>query len=65
MPAAGSYSREQSSPLYTVDTAGKAVEVGYSAVGRAAIVDQPQQGSKVSFQLQEKQQRLSIVLQAK
>ena len=67
MPAAGSYSREQSSPLYTVDTAGKAVEVGYSAVGRAAtvklgsavgravIVNQPQQGSKVSFQLQEKQ----------
>ena len=56
MPAAGSYSREQSSPLYIVDTAGKAVEVGYSAVGRAvtvesgsatggaAIVDQPQQG---------------------
>ena len=65
MPEARSYSREQSSPLYTVDTAGKAVEVGYSATGRAAIVDQPQQGSKVSFQLQEKQQRSSVVLQAK
>ena len=76
MPAAGSYSREQSSPLYTVNTTGKAVEVGYSAAGRAAtvesgsaaggaaIVDQPQQGSKVSFQLQEKQQRSSVVLQA-
>ena len=64
MPAAGSYSREQSSPLYTVDTAGKAVKVSYSTAGRAAIVDQPQQGSKVSFQLQEKQQRSSVVLQA-
>ena len=39
MPAAGSYSREQSSPLYTVNTAGKAVEVGYSAAGRAATVE--------------------------
>jgi len=38
VPAAGSYSREQSSPLYTVDTAGKTVEVGYSAIGRAVIV---------------------------
>ena len=73
MLAAGLYFREQSSPLYTVDTAGKAVEVGYSAAGRAvtvksgsatggaAIVDQPQQGSKVSFQLQEKQQRSIII----
>jgi len=36
--AAGPYSREQSSPLYTVNTIGKAVEVGYSATGRAAMV---------------------------
>ena len=62
VPAAGLY-KGQNSPLYIVDTAGKAVEVGYSAAGRAAtvesgsaagraaIVDQPQQGSKVSFQL--------------
>ena len=39
MPAAGLYSREQSSPLYTVDTAGKAVEVGYSAAGKAVMVE--------------------------
>ena len=37
--AAGSYFREQSSPLYTVNTAGKAVEVGCSAAGRAAMVE--------------------------
>jgi hypothetical protein len=36
--AARSYSREQSSPLYTVNTTSKAVEVGCSAAGRAAIV---------------------------
>ena len=36
--AAGSYSREQSSPLYTVNTAGKVVEVGCSAAGRAVMV---------------------------
>jgi hypothetical protein len=35
---AGSYSREQSSPLYIVDTIGKVVEVGCSAAGRAAMV---------------------------
>ena len=39
VPVAGLYSREQSSPLYTVDTAGKAVEVSYSAAGRAATVE--------------------------
>ena len=39
MPAAGSYSREQSSPLYTLVTAGGAVEVGSSAVGRAVMVE--------------------------
>ena len=38
MLAVGLYSREQSSPLYTVDTAGKAVEVGYSTVGKAVMV---------------------------
>jgi len=38
MPATGLYSREQSSPLYTVNTAGKAVEVVYGAAGRAAEV---------------------------
>ena len=32
--AAGLYFREQSSPLYTVDTAGKAVEVGCGAAVR-------------------------------
>ena len=37
--AAGLYFREQSSPLYMVDTAGKAVEVGYSAVGRVVMVN--------------------------
>ena len=37
--AAGSYFREQSSPLYTVDTTGKAVEVSYSAADRAAMVE--------------------------
>ncbi len=36
---AGSYFREQSSPLYTVNTAGKAVEVGCSAAGRVAMVE--------------------------
>ena len=52
--AVGLYSREQSSPLYTVNTAGKVVKVGYSAAGKAvtvklgsaagrvAIVNQPQ-----------------------
>jgi len=39
MPATGSYSREQSSPLYTVDTTGEAVEVVCGAAGRAAEVD--------------------------
>ena len=39
MPAAGLYSREQSSPLYIVNTAGKAVEVGYSTAGKAVEVD--------------------------
>ena len=33
MPVAGLY-KGQSSPLYTVDTAGKAVEIGYGAVVR-------------------------------
>ena len=42
VPAAGLYFREQSSPLYMVDTAGKAVEVGYSAAGRAVMVNQDQ-----------------------
>jgi hypothetical protein len=36
--AARLYSREQSSPLYIVNTIGKAVEVGCSTIGRAAIV---------------------------
>ena len=39
MLAVGSYSREQSSPLYTVNTTGKAVEVSCSAVGRVAMVE--------------------------
>jgi len=39
MPAMGSYSREQGSPLYTVVTVGRAVEVSCSAVGRAAMVE--------------------------
>ena len=34
--AAGSYSKEQKLSLYTVITAGRAVEVSYSAIGRAA-----------------------------
>ena len=38
MLTAGLYSREQSSPLYTVNTAGKAVKVGYSAAGKAVMV---------------------------
>ena len=38
--AMGSYFRKQSSPLYIVDTVGKAVEVGYSTVGKVAIVNQ-------------------------
>ena len=38
MLAMGFPSREQSSTLYTVVTIGKAVEVGYSAIGRAAMV---------------------------
>jgi hypothetical protein len=33
-----SYSREQSSPFYIVNTIGKVVEVGCSAIGRAVIV---------------------------
>jgi hypothetical protein len=36
--AIGSYSKGQSSPLYTVVTIGRVVEVSYSAIGRAAIV---------------------------
>ena len=36
--ALGLYFRERSSTLYTVITAGEAVEVNSSAVGRAAIV---------------------------
>ena len=55
VPAAGSY-KGQSSPLYTVDTAGKAVEVGCSAAGRAARSSRDQ--------LQAEQQRSSVVLQA-
>ena len=39
VPAAGSYSREQSSPLYTLVTASGAVEVSSSATSRAAIVE--------------------------
>ena len=37
MPVVGLY-KGQSSPLYTVNTAGKAVEVGYSTIGKAATV---------------------------
>jgi hypothetical protein len=40
--AARLYSREQSSPLYTVNTAGKAVEVSYSTAGRVAMVNEDQ-----------------------
>jgi len=36
--AIGLYSKGQSSPLYTVVTIGRAVEVSCSATGRAAIV---------------------------
>ena len=39
MLAVGLYSREQSSPLYIVNTIGKAVEVGCSVIGRAVIVE--------------------------
>jgi len=39
MPVIGLYSREQSSPLYIVNTIGKVVKVIYSATGRAAEVD--------------------------
>ena len=65
------YFREQRSTLYTVITAGVAVEVGSGAAGRAAMVepglaagraarvDQLQQSSKVLVQLQAKQQRSS------
>jgi len=35
----GSYSREQSSPLYIVDTIGEVVEVVCGAAGRAVEVD--------------------------
>jgi len=38
VPAVGLYSKGQSSPLYTVVTASKAVIVSSSAVGKAAIV---------------------------
>jgi len=37
--ALGLYSKGQSSPLYTVVTTGRAVEVGYSAAGRTAKVN--------------------------
>jgi len=36
--SAGLYTREQSSTLYTVVTASRAVEVGYDAIGRAVRV---------------------------
>jgi len=39
MLVTGSYSKEQSSPLYIVNTAGETVEVSCSAIGRAAEVD--------------------------
>jgi hypothetical protein len=45
---AGSYSREQSSTLYTVVTAGEAVEVGYNTVGRAARVGTADKAARVS-----------------
>jgi hypothetical protein len=63
--ASGLYFRERSSTLYTVITAGEAVEVSSSAAGRAAMVelglaagraarvDQLQQSSKVLVQLRE------------
>jgi len=35
----GLYSKGQSSPLYIVITAGRAVEVGYSAIGRIVKVN--------------------------
>ena len=38
MPAARSHSKGQSSPLYIVVTASRAVEVSYSAIGKAAMV---------------------------
>ena len=38
VPATGSYFREQSSTLYTIITAGGAVEVSYNATGRVARV---------------------------
>ena len=38
MLAVGLYSKGQSSPLYTVVTAGEAVIVSSSAIGRAAMV---------------------------
>ena len=38
VPATGSYFREQSSTLYTIVTAGGAVEVSYSATGKVARV---------------------------
>ena len=37
--AAGLYFREQSSPLYILVTAGRVVEVGSSAAGRAVMVE--------------------------
>jgi len=37
--ALGLYSKGQSSPLYIVVTIGRAVEVGYSTIGRTAIVN--------------------------
>jgi len=51
--ALGLYSKGQSSPLYTVVTAGRAVEVGYSAAGRTVKVDSGwlQQSSQVLVQL--------------
>ena len=38
VPAIGSYFREQSSTLYTIITAGGAVEVSYNTIGRVARV---------------------------
>ena len=38
MLATGLYFKEQSSTLYTIITAGKAVEVSYSATGKVAKV---------------------------
>jgi len=48
----GLYSREQSSPLYTVNTAGKVVEVVYSATGRAVEVDYGAIGEAAEVQWQ-------------